>query len=180
MKRAMNLKTLLLAMLLVAIPLTLLADTVYCRYCGSKSSSISSLTASKCSRHPDGAYKGCHVPVDKGTPTGNGSKVYCEYCGASSSSISSLTASKCSRHPKGAYKGHTRYIQALRRQNISVSIAAIPRPPFLRLHHQSVRAIQMGRTRGIMLPINIVYPADGLSQSAGYAMDLLHWGCLPV
>lgn len=105
MKRAMTFKTLLLAMLLVALPLTLLADTVYCRYCGSKSSSISSLTASKCSRHPDGAYKGCHVPVDKGTPTGNGSKVYCEYCGASSSSISSLTASKCSRHPKGAYKG---------------------------------------------------------------------------
>ena len=32
----------------------------YCEYCGTKSSSISSLTANSCHRHPLGAGKGKH------------------------------------------------------------------------------------------------------------------------
>jgi hypothetical protein len=35
----------------------------YCKYCGLKSSSIASLTSSKCQRHPDGAQKGRHEPA---------------------------------------------------------------------------------------------------------------------
>ena len=35
----------------------------YCKYCGLKSSSIASLTSSKCQRHPDGALKGRHEPA---------------------------------------------------------------------------------------------------------------------
>jgi hypothetical protein len=34
-----------------------------CKYCGSKSSSISGLTMSKCPRHPDGARKSYHSPA---------------------------------------------------------------------------------------------------------------------
>ncbi|HPB82151.1 MAG TPA: hypothetical protein PK200_08960, partial [Spirochaetota bacterium] len=35
----------------------------FCKHCGYKSSSISSLTASSCPRHPDGANKGKHSPA---------------------------------------------------------------------------------------------------------------------
>ena len=34
-----------------------------CKYCGNSYSSISSLTASTCSRHPNGAGKGKHAPA---------------------------------------------------------------------------------------------------------------------
>ena len=73
----------------------------YCEYCGSKSSSISSLTASSCSRHPLGSNKGKHKLYEGGEK----SKYSCKFCGTSSSSISSLTASSCSRHPLGSNKG---------------------------------------------------------------------------
>ena len=33
----------------------------YCVYCGTKYSSVSSLTANNCSRHPDGPSRGKHV-----------------------------------------------------------------------------------------------------------------------
>ena len=35
----------------------------YCEYCGQKYSSVSSLTASSCSRHPNGHCKGKHAPA---------------------------------------------------------------------------------------------------------------------
>lgn len=73
----------------------------YCEYCGTKSSSVSSLTASFCSRHPRGAGKGKHKLYEGSEK----SKYTCKYCGNSSSSLSSLTASSCSRHPNGAGKG---------------------------------------------------------------------------
>ncbi len=38
------------------------AQHYYCKYCGLKSSSIASLTSSKCQRHPDGALKCRHAP----------------------------------------------------------------------------------------------------------------------
>ena len=73
----------------------------YCEYCGQKFSSVSSLTASSCSRHPNGAGKGKHK-LYEGTEK---AKYTCKYCGQSFSSLSSLTASGCSRHPNGAGKG---------------------------------------------------------------------------
>ena len=33
----------------------------YCKYCGHKASSVASLTASMCIRHPDGPHKGRHA-----------------------------------------------------------------------------------------------------------------------
>ena len=35
----------------------------YCKYCGHKASSVASLTASACIRHPDGPHKVNHVPA---------------------------------------------------------------------------------------------------------------------
>ena len=73
----------------------------YCEYCGQQSSSVSSLTAWSCSKHPNGAAKGNHKLYE-----GSGKSQYvCKYCGMKSSSISSLTAGFCSRHPDGASKG---------------------------------------------------------------------------
>lgn len=73
----------------------------YCMHCGTKTSSVSSLTGSSCSRHPDGANKGKHVLYE-----GSEKPQYtCKYCGTKVGSISSLTGSSCSRHPNGANKG---------------------------------------------------------------------------
>lgn len=35
----------------------------YCEYCGAKFSSVSTLTACSCSRHPNGTNKGKHAPA---------------------------------------------------------------------------------------------------------------------
>ena len=71
----------------------------YCKYCGVKQSSISSLTGGNCLRHPDG--KGKHVLYE-----GEEKKEYvCKYCGVKHSSISSLTVGSCLRHPNGKGKG---------------------------------------------------------------------------
>ncbi len=73
----------------------------FCKYCGQSFSSISSLTANKCGRHPDGTFAGRHALYQ-----GDEKPRYsCEFCGYSSSSISSLTANKCPRHPDGHYAG---------------------------------------------------------------------------
>lgn len=74
----------------------------YCKYCGSKASSISSLTSGSCPKHPNGWCKGNHEPYQ-----GNEKKnYYCEYCGAKASSISSLTSGSCPKHPNGWCKGN--------------------------------------------------------------------------
>ena len=72
-----------------------------CEYCGTKASSIAGLTASSCSRHPQGANKGKHKLYEGGEK----SEYFCKHCGTKSSSIAGLTASSCSRHPEGANKG---------------------------------------------------------------------------
>ncbi|MNL58931.1 hypothetical protein D3C87_1826130 [compost metagenome] len=74
---------------------------VYCEYCGTKSSSVSSLTSSSCSRHPNGPGKGKHKLYEGSEK----SQYVCKYCGTKSSSLSSLTSSSCSRHPNGPGKG---------------------------------------------------------------------------
>jgi len=73
----------------------------YCEYCGHKSSSVSSLTAQPCPKHPLGNNKGKHS-LYQGSEK---SQYVCKYCGHKSSSISSLTSQPCPRHPDGNNKG---------------------------------------------------------------------------
>ena len=73
----------------------------YCKYCGHKTTSVNSLTASLCQRHPTGPAKGRHALYEGGEKA----TYTCKYCGLKSSSIASLTSSKCQRHPDGALKG---------------------------------------------------------------------------
>ena len=73
----------------------------YCKYCGHKASSVASLTAGACLRHPDGPHKGRHALYE-----GSEKKSYtCKYCGTKAASIASLTAGACLRHPNGPHKG---------------------------------------------------------------------------
>ena len=73
----------------------------YCEYCGQKFSSVSSLTAMSCSRHPLGPGKGKHKLYEGSEKA----KYTCKYCGQTFGSISSMTGLSCSRHPNGAGKG---------------------------------------------------------------------------
>jgi len=73
----------------------------YCEYCGTKYSSVASLTSSSCSKHPLGANKGKHK-LYEGTEK---AKYTCKYCGTQYTTISSMTSSSCSKHPDGANKG---------------------------------------------------------------------------
>ena len=73
----------------------------YCKYCGHKASSVASLTAGACIRHPNGPHKGRHVLYE-----GSEKNSYtCKYCGTKASSIAALTAAACLRHPNGSHKG---------------------------------------------------------------------------
>ena len=73
----------------------------YCEYCGQLFSSVASLTANNCSKHPDGSYKGKHKLYE-----GSEKAQYtCKYCGQNYSNLASLTSNNCSRHPDGSYKG---------------------------------------------------------------------------
>lgn len=73
----------------------------YCKYCGRKSTDIHSLTSSACVRHPDGPYKGKHVPYEGVEKT----EYLCKFCGKKFNSISSMSANFCLRHPNGPGKG---------------------------------------------------------------------------
>ncbi len=73
----------------------------YCKYCGTKAASISTLTAATCFRHPAGSNKGKHALYQGAEKP----KYECQHCGTSNSSLSSLTAATCFRHPLGANKG---------------------------------------------------------------------------
>jgi predicted nucleic acid-binding Zn ribbon protein len=73
----------------------------YCKNCGTKFTSIQSLTSASCVRHPLGPHKGKHIlyeGIEK-------SKYPCKNCGTSFISLSSLTNSTCIRHPAGPNKG---------------------------------------------------------------------------
>ncbi len=74
----------------------------YCEYCGADYTSVQALTRNKCSRHPEGAYKGNHKLYEGGEK----SKYTCKYCGSTFSTISSMTRNKCTRHPNGVNKGN--------------------------------------------------------------------------
>ncbi len=73
----------------------------YCEYCGTKYSSVSSLTGSRCNRHPSGPGKGRHKLYEGSEK----SQYICKYCGTKYSSISNLTSGTCNRHPDGVGKG---------------------------------------------------------------------------
>ncbi len=73
----------------------------YCEYCGTKASSVSSLTSGYCGRHPNGASKGKHKLYEGSEK----SQYVCKYCGTKASSISNLTSAYCGRHPNGSSKG---------------------------------------------------------------------------
>jgi len=73
----------------------------YCKYCGYKASSVSSLTINSSPRHPSGPNKGKHALYEGGEK----SQYTCKNCGAKSSSLSSLTISSCPRHSDGGNKG---------------------------------------------------------------------------
>ena len=73
----------------------------YCKYCGTKSASVASLTSASCFRHPDGANRGKHALYEGGEKP----QYTCKFCGTKNTSLSSLTSATCFRHPDGANKG---------------------------------------------------------------------------
>lgn len=73
----------------------------YCEYCGKKFTSVNTLTANNCIRHPNGQLKGKHKLYE-----GSEKKQYiCKYCGQKFSSLTTLTGNNCIRHPNGQLKG---------------------------------------------------------------------------
>ena len=68
----------------------------YCKCCGSKYSSISSLTSMSCSKNPDGKHHVLYEGSEK-------SQYACKYCGSKYSSLSSLTSMSCSKNPTGKH-----------------------------------------------------------------------------
>lgn len=73
----------------------------FCEYCGLKFSSVRSLTALRCNRHPLGPGNGNHQLYEGA----EAHKYLCEYCGQESSSISGLTGLRCTRHPTDPRNG---------------------------------------------------------------------------
>jgi len=66
---------------------------VVCKWCGSKASSVSSLTNGTCPRNP---IKGARHELYEGSEK---PQYQCKYCGSKASSISSLVNGTCPRHP---------------------------------------------------------------------------------
>lgn len=64
----------------------------YCKWCGTKHSSVSSLTGNSCSKNPDGKRHELYEGSEK-------AKYTCKFCGIQHSSISSLTGNSCSKSP---------------------------------------------------------------------------------
>lgn len=70
----------------------------YCKCCGTKASSISSLTSGSCSMNDEGKYHVLYEGSEK-------SKYSCKYCGTTSHSIFSLVGGSCSKNPNGKHHG---------------------------------------------------------------------------
>jgi hypothetical protein len=66
----------------------------YCKCCGSKYSSVSSLTSGHCSKNPESKNHSLYEGSEK-------SQYVCKYCGSKYSSISSLTSGHCTKNPNG-------------------------------------------------------------------------------
>lgn len=88
--------------LVASVTLASAPEVFYCRYCGNKFSSVRTLTANFCQRHPEGPYKGRHALY-----LGAEKKEYtCIHCGLKFPSLRALVVNKCQRHPCGPYKGN--------------------------------------------------------------------------
>lgn len=76
-------------------------EKYYCEYCGASYSSVRTLTACNCIRHPNGPGKGKHKLYQ-----GCEKQEYtCKYCGTKYRDLRTLTACNCIRHPNGPGKG---------------------------------------------------------------------------
>lgn len=75
-------------------------EVYYCKYCGIKYNSLSSLTGSLCPRHEMGPHKSRCQPYE-GTIK---DKYQCKFCGIDSNSINQLTSGICPKHPSGERK----------------------------------------------------------------------------
>jgi transcription elongation factor Elf1 len=69
-----------------------MAEKFYCKWCGQSYSSVSTLTATSCSRNPEGKKHELYEGSEKAQYT-------CKYCGQKYSSLSTLTATSCSKSP---------------------------------------------------------------------------------
>ena len=67
----------------------------YCKYCGSKYPSVSSLTSSSCSKSPGRRHELYEGPEQ--------SHYYCSCCGSKYPSLTSLTSSSCSKSSTGRH-----------------------------------------------------------------------------
>lgn len=67
----------------------------YCKCCGLKYSSVSSLVSGHCTRSSSGKHQ-----LYEGEIGGN---YYCCYCGSKYSSLTSLTSGYCSKSPTGKH-----------------------------------------------------------------------------
>jgi hypothetical protein len=68
------------------------AENYYCKWCGVKYSSISSLTSGSCSKNPGGKKHELYEGGEK-------KQYVCKYCGVKYSSLSSLTSGSCYKSP---------------------------------------------------------------------------------
>ncbi len=64
----------------------------YCKWCGTKRPSVSSLTSGSCSKNPEGKKHGLYEGSEK-------PQYVCKYCGTKRPSISSLCSGSCSKSP---------------------------------------------------------------------------------
>ena len=64
----------------------------YCKWCGSKYSSVTSLTSGSCSKNPEGKKHGLYEGSEK-------SQYVCKCCGSKYSSLTSLCSGSCSKSP---------------------------------------------------------------------------------
>lgn len=64
----------------------------YCKWCGTKHSSVLNLTNNSCSRNPEGKRHELYEGSEK-------SQYTCKYCGTKHSTILNLTGNSCSKSP---------------------------------------------------------------------------------
>ncbi len=69
----------------------------YCKWCGTKKSSISGLTSSSCSKNPEGNRHALYEGSEK-------SQYFCKFCGSKHSSISNMVSSSCSKSPTNRHQ----------------------------------------------------------------------------
>lgn len=64
----------------------------YCKWCGSKSSSVVSLTSNPCSKNPEGKKHALYEGSEKTQYT-------CKFCGSKAPNIYTLCFNPCSKSP---------------------------------------------------------------------------------